>query len=97
MALVRAFSMIVKADESFAALVNIIITSYLPVEHPAETHGVVADVDVLLHLAHALGHDLTHLQRHQLAQRLQVPPQLLPNLPGNICTRTENICVAAPV
>ena len=32
-----------------------------------ETHGEVADVDHLLHLAVSLGADLAHLERHQIA------------------------------
>ncbi len=37
-----------------------------------QTHGEVADIDHLLHLAVPFGADLAHLQRDQVAQRLLV-------------------------
>ena len=43
-------------------------------QHAGQPDGVVADVDVLLHLADALGQDLAHLQAHQLPQGLQLVP-----------------------
>ena len=51
------------------------ITSYLPAEHPAEPHGVVADVYILLHLADPLGQNLAHLETDQLSQGLQFVPE----------------------
>ncbi len=46
--------------------------------------GEVADVDHLLDLALALGHDLTHLQADQLAELMLVLAQLVPDLPHDL-------------
>ena len=54
--------------------------THLAAVHPGQADSIVADVDVLLHLADALGHDLAHLEADQLAQRLQLLSQLLSNL-----------------
>ena len=54
--------------------------THLAAVHPGQADGIVADVDVLLHLADALGHDLAHLEADQLAQRLQLLSQLLSHL-----------------
>ena len=57
---------------------------HLSTEHSTQTHGVVADVYVLLDLTHPLGHDLAHLEGHEHAQGLEVAPKLLPYLPDNL-------------
>ena len=54
--------------------------THLAAVHPGQADGIVADVDVLLHLADALRHDLAHLEADQLAQRLQLLSQLLSHL-----------------
>ena len=45
------------------------------IELPGEPHCEVADVDHLLHLADTLGKDLSHLEGHQRAERLDFLPQ----------------------
>ena len=49
-------------------------------EGAAQTHGEVADVDHLLHLAQALGQDLAHLQADQRAEHLLLRAQRLAHL-----------------
>ena len=57
---------------------------HLSAEHSTQTDGVITDVDVFLNLADPLGYDLAHLEGHEHAQGLQVPPELLPDLPDNL-------------
>mmetsp|Transcript_25653 Transcript_25653/g.64412 ORF Transcript_25653/g.64412 Transcript_25653/m.64412 type:complete len:322 (-) Transcript_25653:311-1276(-) len=59
---------------------------HLAVEHAAQTHGVVADVHVLLHLANALHEDLAHLQRLEFAERIQILAQLVTDLTDDLAT-----------
>jgi hypothetical protein len=42
----------------------------LAIELAGKPQGEIADVDHLLYLAPALVHDLAHLERYQLAQRV---------------------------
>ena len=57
-----------------------------PVELPREAGREVADVDHLLHFALALGEDLAHLERHQVAQLRLVPAQPLADLAHDLPT-----------
>jgi hypothetical protein len=51
-----------------------------PVQLAREARGEVADVDHLLHFAVALGADLPHLERHEIAERLFQLPQRVPQV-----------------
>eukprot|EP01136_Pigoraptor_vietnamica_P032356 Opistho-1_new@94111 len=56
----------------------------LSAHHAAEAHGIVADVDVLLHFAPALRKDLAHLERDEAAERVLVRAKSVANLTHNL-------------
>ena len=55
-----------------------------PVKLPAEAHGKVGDVDHFLHLAHALGQDLAHLQGDEVPQRFLLVAKRLTELTDHL-------------
>lgn len=58
----------------------------LAVDGATETESIVANIDVLLNLALALGQDLAHLERDQGTERLELLVQGITHLADNLAT-----------